>query len=285
MLLHQGFAVTATYRDEPLLADEWRGDSAVNCVECDLTAERFDERLISPVMIWLAHLDQSRYNDREAEVNVAAFERMIDACGDTLEQLIFVSSGGSIYGEPESLPISESHERRPLSSYGKAKLAIEDLIGELNGVKTAILRPGNIYGFERPGMRGKGVIAAYLRAVDEGGRFTLIHNGVTVRDLIHVDDVSKAIIAALNSGKDRIVWNVATGVGTSIRQILDKIDSVIGRRPQIERIENYDSDVLENILAIDAITSQSDWRPGIALSDGLSKVLDHWRTPRDDKDR
>src|SRR5205814_288267 len=82
-------------------------------------------------VIWLAHLEQGRFNERETEVNLKPFENFLEqAQNSPVEKFIFVSSGGSVYGEPQFLPITEEHPRNPLSSYGKAKRAMEDKLLE-----------------------------------------------------------------------------------------------------------------------------------------------------------
>ena len=112
--------------------------------------------------------------------------------------------------------------------------------GERTGTSTAILRPGNIYGFECPDRKCKGVTAAFLNTVDHGLPFTLIHQGRTVRDLMHVDDVTRAIkLASEFAGS--VEWNVGTGVGTSTIDWIESLRKELdAEMPElVEREERY----------------------------------------------
>ena len=278
LLVEKGYQVFAAFRDARRVPAEWRENSAVALRELDLKSETDFRPFCRERVVWLAHLEQGRFNEREIEVNVAPFENFLArATESATEKFVFVSSGGSVYGEPSVLPIPENHPRAPLSSYGRAKRALEDKLFEFareTDLKTAVIRPGNIYGFDDPQRASKGIVAAFLAAIRDRQTFTLIHKGQTVRDFIHVRDVSRAILAAVESPQKEIVWNVATGKGTTTRQVLEMILEKSGaEKPAFEYVENYSSDVGANILSIERITSESDWRPEIALEEGISRLL------------
>jgi UDP-glucose 4-epimerase len=281
-LVHQlaglGYRVRATFRSAGRIPKSWQDDPLITSVPLDLGRPGNMAGFIQPVVIWLAHLDQGRFNENEVEKNLSAFEAFLaQAASSQVEKIIFVSSGGSVYGETRNLPIVEGHPRQPLSSYGKAKAAMEQRLfdfGSETGIGTAILRPGNIYGFSDPNNDHKGIVAAFLNAIRTRQPFTLIHEGRTVRDFIDVDDVCRAIAAAVESEKDHLIWNVATGSGLSIADLIAK---VIGRSgfemPEVRHIENFSSDVSSNVLSIKRITSESDWRPTIGIDEGIRKLL------------
>ncbi|MBS1795766.1 MAG: NAD-dependent epimerase/dehydratase family protein [Acidobacteria bacterium] len=278
-----GDRVFAGYRHEARIPEAWRDDSRIALRKIELAGEDVDfEALLKPSVVWLAHLDQGRFNARETEVNLKPFRRFLaQTANSPVEKFVFVSSGGSVYGEPAALPITEDHPRAPLSSYGRAKRAMEDALFEFSrtsAVKTAIIRPGNIYGFEDPARESKGIIGAYLDAIRAGRTFTLIHGGRTVRDFVHVRDVARAIRAAVESEQKEIVWNVATGRGTTAAAVLQSIIDQSGfAAPAVENVENFASDVGENVLSIDRIAAESGWRPEIPLADGIREVVERWR--------
>ena len=214
-----GCTVVASFRDMNLVPANWDDDPHILLHNLDLLYEPDAAAFGCETVVWLAHIDAGRNNEKEIEDNRRAFERFLSGLTrSTTSKIVFVSSGGSVYGHPQILPIPEGHTRVPLSTYGKTKRELEDRLiafGRGSGLQTAILRPGNIYGFERPDRKSKGVIGAFLRSLADGSPFTLIHGGRTVRDFIHVDDVCTGVLAAIRSESGDIVWNVATGIGTS----------------------------------------------------------------------
>ncbi len=264
------------------MPEAWRENSSIIPQKLDLTAQTDFAEFCRETIVWLAHLEQGRFNERELEVNLAPFEKLLAQTNNSqTEKFVFVSSGGSVYGEPQNLPITEQHPRQPLSSYGKAKRAMEDKLlefGAKTNLKTAIIRPGNIYGFEDPYRASKGIIAAFLNAIQTNTPFTLIHKGQTVRDFVHVADVSRAVLATIESLQKEIVWNVATEKGTTASEVLEIILERSGfEKPEINYIENFSSDVSRNVLSIGRITNESDWTPQITLEEGISRTLENWR--------
>ncbi len=286
LLAEGGYKVFAAFRDLKRVPDAWRENSSIILQNLDLSRTMDFTDFCRPRVVWLAHLEQGRFNERETEVNLAPFENFLAQAQDSpTEKFVFVSSGGSVYGEPVFLPITEEHPRRPLSSYGRAKRALEDKLSEFAGktnLKTAIIRPGNIYGFESPRRASKGIVAAFLAAIRDREPFTLIHKGQTVRDFIYVADVSRAISAAAESPRKEIVWNVATGKGTAALEVLEMILEKSGfSKPDFKHIENFSSDVGANILSIDRITAESVWRPEITLEEGISRTIENWNRAKE----
>jgi len=282
LLAEQGYRVFASYRDESRIPDEWRENPAVVLQKLDLQKETDFKDFCRQNIVWLAHLEQGRFNERETDVNLAPFENFLEQTKRAAtEKFVFVSSGGSVYGEPLRLPIDENHPRNPLSSYGKAKRAMENKLLEFSQktkLQTAIIRPGNIYGFENPHRASKGIIAAFLNAIQSKTPFTLIHKGQTIRDFVHAADVSRAVLAAVESDKKEIVWNVATGKGTTALEVLEMILQKSGfEKPEINEIENFSSDVGANILSIERVISESGWTPQITLEEGISRTIENWR--------
>jgi UDP-glucose 4-epimerase len=276
-----GNPIDCIYRDPKRLPTSWCSDPRITLTKLDLDRpfERSSER--KGTIIWLAHLDAGRSNANETASNLEAFEQFLSTIDPAVtRKFIFVSSGGSVYGNARSLPIGEEHPRYPISSYGRAKKELEDRLrafGKDTDIRIAILRPGNIYGFERPERSCKGVVNAFLRSIVDGSEFSLVHGGKTIRDFVHVDDVCDAIVAAIESEKEEVVWNVATGIGTRTIDVLEKIIEISGERmPRVREIENYPTDVTSNVLSIDRICVESSWESKVELSAGLSLMLRNW---------
>ena len=277
-LAGDGINIAASYRDHSRFANAFGEQDSVVGVSLDLTQPFVSNKLYCETVIWLAHVGQGRFNSEEVAANLAALDAfLISPEIRSVEKFIFVSSGGSVYGPPEKLPITESQKLAPLSSYGKAKAAMEQRLAKFSaesGIDLAILRPGNIYGFSDPNNDVKGIVAAVIDAIKHDKKFPLIHAGKTVRDYIHVDDVVDAIVVAADNTEKNVIWNVATGVGTSVAEIIKVIAEVSGRSLEnIEQIKNYASDVESNILSIKRIKKESDWRPTISLTSGISQMV------------
>ena len=278
LLTVNGYRVQASFRTAERVPELWREHSSITKQHLDLYNQNEAAAFCTQTILWLAHIEQGRFNDREIETNLRVFDAFLNQPNiSQVEKIVFVSSGGSVYGEPDELPISENHLLEPLSSYGKAKAAMELRLNEFatnTGIATAIIRPGNIYGFTDPNDDYKGIVAAFLNSIETRTPFTRIHKGKTVRDFIHVDDVNRAIIAAFESDRKHIVWNVATAKGHSIADVIDMIQSKTGLNlPDFVDVENYSSDVSSNILSIDRITGESDWRPQIDLEPGIAATV------------
>jgi len=284
-LADKDFGVTATFRSAGLIPDEWTDNETIKTLELDLNDSLDEKAFSSDTIIWLAHLGAGRDNAAEVDINLRSFDRALKVIRpDKTRRIIFVSSGGSVYGPQENVPIREYQERHPLSSYGNAKRVIEDRLlefGSSSSISTAILRPGNIYGFESPERATKGVVGAFLRALDSGSKFTLIHGGETVRDFIHVDDVCEAVTLAVESNDAHVVWNVATGTGHTIMGVLQMILAHSGRSmPETDDVENYSSDVLVNVLSPERIYADAGWRAQIDLKTGLKTTVNEWQLAR-----
>lgn len=279
LLSKQRYNVRAGYRLHQHVPASWCERQSIVCVRADLEEPESLKAAFHgcEVIIWLAHLQQNRLDEKEIERNVRPFEWF---CGRLSQfgvtKLVFISSGGSIYGEPTVLPIPEDHPRHPLSSYGKAKKHMEDTLrvyGDRTGFATAILRPGNIYGPEWLSERAQGVIGAFFRGLCLRHPLTLIGNGSTVRDFVHGYDVAQAILCAMRSTQRRITWNVGTGIGYSVADILRLICHATGdMEPHVIRQPARSTDIATNILSIKKIKMECGWEPEIGIAQGIEAL-------------
>ena len=193
---------------------------------------------------------------------------------------LFVSSGGAIYGEAEYLPIGEDAPLRPSSDYGLGKRAAEQEIGTRivrDGLPGIIVRPGNAYG---PGHRpdsGQGLVTAAFASALRGSPLTVFGDGGQVRDYIFIDDVAAGLIAALDRGKVGQAYNLGSGVGTSVRQLLDLVQGLAGPIA-IDWQPGRASDVSANILDSSLLADDTGWSAQVALPDGLKQT---WQSVRD----
>jgi len=142
-----------------------------------------------------------------------------------------------------------------------------------SSVSCGILRPGNIYGPEYLAPRAKGVIGAFVRELTNDGHVTLVADGQSLRDFVHADDVVRAIFFALDMPTS-VVWNVGTGVGTRVRDVLELVCHHLGRKPtSIKVLPARATDPHEIVLDCEKIFQDTGWTHDIDLDSGLYSLL------------
>lgn len=195
-----------------------------------------------------------------------------------VRKIIYLSSGGTVYGRARYLPIDEGHPTDPLCAYGISRLAVEKYLHlqhALYGMDYCILRAGNLYG---PGQRleaAQGAVGVFLGRILHGRPIDMWGDGSVIRDYLHVDDLVRALIAAVEPhGKARL-FNVGCGVGHSLNDLLASLTDVVGRTPLVNRHPGRDFDVPANVLDIRAAATGLAWAPKIDLSMGLRMTWAH----------
>jgi UDP-glucose 4-epimerase len=195
-----------------------------------------------------------------------------------VRRYVYVSSGGTVYGEQATLPITEEAVPVPVSPYGITKLTIERyalLQHHHRRLPAVLLRPGNAYGPEQKAFTGQGFVATAVGSVLARKPITVFGGRGTVRDYIHVDDVAAAIAAALDHGVPGSVYNVGTGIGLDNMDILDLIRHEAARdgfEVECTHAPARPADVSANVLDASALQRVSGWRPRIACADGIRAV-------------
>jgi UDP-glucose 4-epimerase len=205
--------------------------------------------------------------DFDAEVNVVGTIRVLEAAGNGAH-VVFSSTGGAIYGECAG-PAREDHPRTPLSPYGVAKLAGEEYLAawnRLRGTRHGTLRFGNVYGpRQETGLEG-GVVAIFLNAMAGGEETTIFGDGGQTRDFIHVDDVVRALLLAPGRGG---VFNVGSGVATSVRELHERCRAVSGDERPPRQAPPREGDVVRSVLDVSLAAAELGWRPEVSLDEGL----------------
>lgn len=199
----------------------------------------------------------------------------VEAAG--IRRVVFFSSGGTVYGNPEMLPMPEHHPLKPISSYGIVKVAIEQylrMFQHLGRLDPVILRPSNPYGPRQSGTGGQGFIAAALACMHQQTPLQIWGDGSVIRDYLYIDDlIELAIRAALSSTCG--VFNAGSGEGHSLNAITAVVERVAGRAMRIEHQPGRGFDVREVVLDITAARERFDWAPTIDLHVGIDRT---WRS-------
>jgi len=196
-----------------------------------------------------------------------------------IKRFIYASSGGTVYGLPSKLPASEDDPTNPISAHGITKLAIEKFIGlhaRLSGLNAIILRIGNPFGPYQ--LRGVtiGSIARFVQLHATGQQLHIWGDGSVVRDYLHIDDFSSALAGIVRDKNfPSGVYNLASGSGHTLRDILEEIRRVSARPPVVSFESHRVIDVPAIVLDISRLRQTlPSWHPRISFSDGIERM---WR--------
>ncbi len=192
-----------------------------------------------------------------------------------IPKIVFISSGGTVYGRPQYLPIDESHPTEPMVSYGITKLAIEKYLlmyQALYRIKAIILRVANPYGERQRIETAQGAVGVFLRRALQGESIEVWGDGSIERDFLHVSDVADAFAKAVMYSGPESVFNVSSGVGTSINELVAVIERVLGRKVQRVTKPGRAFDVPVSVLSNEAARRELGWQPCIHLDEGIART-------------
>lgn len=187
-------------------------------------------------------------------------------------RLLFLSSGGTVYGDPERLPVAEDAPLRPRSCHGAGKAAAELFLGLRAADWTIILRPSNIYGPGQPVRSGFGVMPQLLICAAEDRPFQLLGDGAQVRDYLYLDDFSEAVCRLVRHPTASGTFNLGSGTGTSLTELIGLVEKATGRTIRIEQLPGRGGDVARIVLDTGRIRSVIEWAPVISLEEGIARA-------------
>lgn len=194
-----------------------------------------------------------------------------------VKKIIFVSSGGTVYGIPKSIPIKENHPTDPNCSYGIVKLTIEkylELYKSLKGLDFKILRFANPFGERQNPLLPQGLIIHLLYNIKLGKPIEIWGNGDIVRDYFYIKDGAKAIFKSIKDNSENNIYNISSGKGYSINQILNKFKKVLKLDFRVKYLESRKFDVPVNILDNSLAKKYLYWKPEYSFDEALTNS---WR--------
>lgn len=211
----------------------------------------------------------------DVETNLLGTIRLLNHAKTVgLRRLVFVSSGGTVYGAPRTVPIDEAHPTDPLCSYGIAKLAIEKylaLFEKLHGLDYRILRIANPYGEYQRTHASQGAVAVFLGKALRGEPVDIWGDGTVVRDYVYIGDVADALVRALDHDGAERIFNIGSGSGISLNGVLDTIEEVVGAPCERRYHAARAFDVPANVLSIERAVAHFGWRPRMEFVDGVRR--------------
>lgn len=218
---------------------------------------------------------------RDARLNVLGTINICEAARQAgVRKVVFTSSGGSIYGSPPDLPVSEARAVDPESPYAASKASGEIYLGayhHLYGLDYVSLALGNVYGPRQDPHGEAGVVAIFGTAMLEGRPTKIFGDGTSTRDYVFVDDVVDAFVRSMSKGS-MLRLNIGTGIETTVRELHTAVAQA-GGAPDDPAMADPRIGELQAI-ALDASAARDvlGWTPKVALSDGVGRTVDWLRT-------
>jgi len=192
-----------------------------------------------------------------------------------VRRMVFVSSGGTVYGVPRYVPIDERHPTDPQVSYGITKLAIEKYVAlyqRLHGIRPVILRLANPYGERQRVETAQGAVAVFLHRALRGEPIEIWGDGSVTRDYLYVGDVAAAFLAAVRYEGPESVFNIGSGTGTSLNELLALLECVLGRTVQRRYLPGRPFDVPVNVLDSSLAQRELGWAPRTSMEEGVART-------------
>ncbi len=216
----------------------------------------------------------------DADVNVVGLLRMLKAAEEAgTQRVIFSSSGGTVYGEAETIPTDESAPTVPVSPYGIAKLTCERYVAyfsEWTNLTGVCLRYANVYGPRQDPHGEAGVVAIFGGRLLQGEPCAIFGDGQATRDYVHVSDVAEANFLAMERGEGLCI-NIGTGVETSVNALYAAIAGVCGVAAAAEHKAARAGELQRSALSHKLAAEVLGWTPKVALHEGLAAYVDFLR--------
>ncbi len=218
----------------------------------------------------------------DAEVNIIGTIQVLEgARGAGARKVVFAASGGTLYGEPDELPVRESAPQRPLSPYGVSKKAAADYLAayrELHGIEFTALALANVYGPRQDPHGEAGVVAIFAGRLLAGQNCTIFGDGRQTRDFVFVDDVVDAFARAASKGSG-LLMNIGTGVETSVNDLYTAMATAAGSDRRAIHAEARAGELARSALDPGRAAIHLGWRSWTTVDEGAKAVLD-WFSAR-----
>ncbi len=211
----------------------------------------------------------------DAELNLIPTLGLLEACREAnVTRVIFVSSGGAVYGLPKSYPVSEDNPTNPINAYGITKLAVEkylQMYQHLYGLEYVIFRPSSPYGPRQNPHRGQGAVVVFIDRALVGEPITIFGDGSALRDYFYIEDMTTALVSALTCPfTPEGIYNLAGDQGYTLNQLVGIIEETLSLKVKVKYAPARKIDAPQVRLDISAASKRLGWHPKTKLSDGIT---------------
>ncbi len=259
-------------------------------IQSDELKEVFDKHNFDVVNHHAAQIDVRKSVDDpvyDAQINVIGLLNLLENCRKfDVKKVVFISSGGVVYGDPENKPPTEDYPFAPESPYGVTKMVGEYYVryySKVHGLRFTALRYSNVYGPRQDPHGEAGVIAIFSNLLLEGKVCTIFGDGEQTRDYVFVEDVVEANVLALDKGNNES-FNIGTGIPTSVNILLKKMASVLNCTNGPNFAPARKGELKENYLNSSKAKNLLGWNPRFSLDEGLRKTIE-WFKQNVDKNK
>lgn len=219
----------------------------------------------------------------DADINIAGGLNMLVAAAEVGSRVVFSSSGGTVYGEPNQIPTGETASRWPISPYGVAKLAFEHYLYAFrvtHGLEFVSLRYSNVYGPRQNPHGEAGVVAIFCEGLLGRRAFKIHGDGTDTRDYVYVEDVVRANLLSVGAASCGF-YNIGTGRETDVNTIYRLVAERFGTDVEAEHGPPRRGDLRRNVLDITLAERDLGWKPEVDLQTGIARTVDWFRSKRE----
>jgi UDP-glucose 4-epimerase len=223
----------------------------------------------------------------DSEINVVGLVNLLEGAAEGgVRRVVFASSGGVVYGDPEVIPTPETAPKLPISPYGVSKLAGEyylRALAALRGFEGVAMRYANVFGPRQDPKSEAGVVSIFVSRLLAGQSLIVFGDGRQTRDYVFVKDVARAnlLASSVPVGRDgdidRPAFNIATSVQRSVLDLAESIGGVMGRKPRLEFAEPRPGELFRSALDVSKAKAVLGWAPQHAFEDGLEELVDWFK--------
>jgi len=284
-LLRMGYEV-GVYGKSPISINQYLQDviHKIKYIQRDFQREdHFDEILKGYDYVYhLISPSVPSLNNPLLDINISIIPtiKLLEAViKSQVKKVVYFSSGGTVYGIPNHIPIQESDATTPISAYGVQKLTIEKYLNYYSyiyGLNYEILRISNPFGPGQRAFSNQGIIANVLGNHFNNTPSKIWGDGEVVRDYIYVDDVIDAAVKVIHNESKIHTFNIGSGKGMSINTILFRMEQVLGEKISKTYTPAHKQDVPINVLDISQAEDCLNWSPKISFENGIKKMIQSW---------
>jgi len=228
-----------------------------------------------------------QHPDVDAQTNLMGLLNMLEgAAAGKVRRVVFASSGGVVYGDPDVLPTPETAPKMPISPYGVSKLSGEHYLRALAGLRgfeCVAMRYANVFGPRQDPKSEAGVVSIFISYLLEAKSLTVFGDGKQTRDYVFVKDVARANVAASGAklppvkDHDDIAFNVATGTQTSVLELAAAVGEVMNQKPKIDLAPARPGELQRSSLDVSRARGVLGWSPQVSFHDGLRETVEWFR--------